>query len=143
MTTAAKTRQPSQVHAHDSWHSSLRSCTQTLHGERGSLQRHQWVDYLDTLRDLVLPLELLLARSYVSSCAWKVRLWCPHRFESNNQSTMTLSAHPALRRDSSIFLFRRRPTRPDVCAQLIIDVERSEHPERSQGICCPCQAGRW
>ena len=126
----------------------------TLHGESGSLQRQQWADYLDTLPDLVLPLKLLLARSYLSSCAWKVRLWCPgrtarldeiqsHRFESNNQNTITLSAHPALRRDSYIFLFRRRPTRPHTCAHLLIDIERSEHPKRIQGICCPCQAGRW
>ena len=40
----------------------------TLHGERGSLQRHQWVDYLDTLRDLVLPLELLVAWSSLFLC---------------------------------------------------------------------------
>ena len=63
----------------------------TLHGERGSLQRHQWVDYLDTLRDLVLPLELLLARSNLSSCAWKVRLWCPGRTARLDEIELTAS----------------------------------------------------
>ena len=142
-----------QVHAHDSWHTSLRSCTQTLHGERGSLQRHQWVDYLDTLRDLVLPLELLLAWSNLSSCAWKVRLGAldglhalmrlnsPLRIQQPKQNDSLSSPSATKRLVHLSFSETTDPTRRLHATH--IDVERSEHPERIPGICCPCQAGRW
>ena len=61
------------------------------HAPNIALQRHQRVDYLDTLRDLVLPLELLLARSYLSSCAWKVRLLCPGRTARLDDIELTAS----------------------------------------------------